>query len=340
MDIKQKYKPTKNALFIYFILIIVVATYFFIWKRMSNIYKSYIINNNFIDITYNNVKTSGFPFKIKFTFDKVVLKNGTMLKEANVSIDKLTISNLIFTNKLNFDTNEIKINYKDRTQTISIQESKDNNFSLNFDKNTITNINVNFDLLKAIDNKVEDREFLFKKLSFKEIKKAQDINTNIILNTNVENIITMNKTNNEEIANFSFKNNVTIANDVYNDVLLNSSISADDIILYNVKDNYYFKINGEATFDLQKQKKSFDFWLKVLNPENIKINDEENLLQSAKIIAQEIQHNEKDTKNELYYHLTKKIDEDEYYLNNENTNDILLRILPIIQNALNKDLLK
>lgn len=340
METKQKYKPTRNAIFIYFILIVIIATYFFIWKRISNIYKNYIINNNFIDLSYKNVKTGGFPFKIKFTFNNVILKNSSMLKEANVSIDKLELSNIIFSNKLNFYTDKVEINFKDRVQSIFITDSKNNNFSMDFDKNTISNVNINFDLLKITDNKVPDKEFLFKNVSFKEIKKEQDINTNIILNTNVDNIITVQKENNEEIANFSLKNNVTIVNDVYNDTLLNSSITMDDIVLYNIKDNYYFKLNGEGVFDLQKQRKSFDMLLKVFNAENIKIASDDQILQTVKIVAKEIKDNEKNNKNELYYHLTKKINEDEYYLNGENLNDVLLRILPIMQGILNNSLLK
>ena len=134
MGTKQKYKRTHDALFIYFILLVIIATYFFIWKRISNIYKNNIINNSVINISYKDIETSGFPFKIKFTFTDAMLKTGTMLKDVNITTDKLVLSNIIFSNKLNLEVDKFNINLKEKKQTIFITKHKNNDFSLIFDK--------------------------------------------------------------------------------------------------------------------------------------------------------------------------------------------------------------
>lgn len=345
-DIKESYKKNRNALFIYFILIVMILTYYLIWSRIGNIYYSYIFEkNDKINISFSNIKKRGFPFYINFDLQNVQVKNNYK-QDILFNTKELRLSSLIFTKKIKLITEKIDVESNSRIQNITLTKEKGDNIIIGFEKNKLSYLDINVKGINVIDNNSENNnrsEFNIENFKFKYDIKSNEFNKNVISLFDFSKL-SYQQLDKEKVfkKEFSGKSSITAHNDVYNDVNITTKISIDDLVFFNITDNYYFKLNGLSEANAQTSETNIDLMIKIFNKEKMfktlaSDGESNELFSFIASLLNEVKPNEKNTENEMYIHFSKPKDSNNYLINGELLDDFITRITPIIQqNSLQK----
>lgn len=166
------------------ISIIAVLIIFFGYKKVwnTNVEKAKSGIENFLvkaNIKYSEIKTSGFPFKVRIDLSNIEPRIQTGMTPNGISIEKLNITSPIFGTKFNIGFNKINIIEKG-IPTSFIKYNTQPNFQIEFDKN-----------------------LNFKSMNYKDSGYTLvDSKTNKDINTGGSSKIIIDSTNNNSIQDF------------------------------------------------------------------------------------------------------------------------------------------
>lgn len=326
----------KKAFIIYITLMIFCFTYYIIWNRIGNIYQELLENNsvNNLNIEYRKIEKYGFPFYIKFQITDPKVSVNKFSITLDLKSDVIFIENPMFSKTFNIYLNKITSTSKDKTQELFFD--KDTNIKLTFSKFSLIDILVKSKEIKFVNDININNEVVFKDLIFKEHKLENDTDDIVNILLDVKHIL-LNKIEDKKSITQAKLNaliSINSTTNIYKDIMLSTNITLEKLIINNITSNYGLTADANYKKNMQTSVESGSTNLKFINfPNLIKANQEIKNQQINTLISvfSALNKHPNDTENDKIINIIKNETSEEILVNNENFKDLLMRILPLIQ---------